>query len=159
MANLADLEARVKVLEEELRKLKDIEEIIQLKYRYWRCVHSGLWEGVGDCFAKDAVCEFMPEFQMQGREAIVQFFKDRVNPITKLVVLHGHNPEIEITSGSTARGRWQLDNIRIEAATNAGSRMGNAYVEEYTKDEGKWKIKSSKVAYLFREPAQIEPFD
>ena len=158
MANLADLEARVRALEEECRKLKDIEEIIQLKYRYWRCVHSGLWDGVGDCFAKDAVSDFGRGFQMQGREAIAGFFRDNVSRVTKMAVLHGHNPEIEITSNSTARGRWQLDNIRVEASTNQGSRMGNAYDEEYVKESGQWRIKSSKVAYLFREPAQIDPF-
>jgi len=36
VAELAEVEARIRVLEEEFRKLRDVEAIKKVKYRYWR---------------------------------------------------------------------------------------------------------------------------
>ena len=153
---MEDLEARIKVLEEQCRKLTDIEAIKQLRYRYWQCVHNGIWDGVGDCFAEHGVADYGGGIKIEGRKAITDFFSQTVGAITSLAVLHGHNPQIEITSDMTARGIWQLDNIRIESSSNKASRQGNAYEEEYVKENGEWKIKSSKVAYLFIHSVEMQ---
>ncbi|MFC1944006.1 nuclear transport factor 2 family protein [Chloroflexota bacterium] len=151
-----DLKARVSALEKECRKLRDIEEIRQLKYRYWRSVHEGRWGDVGDCFAEDGIFDFGYSSEVRGRQAITDFFGKVMSKITSMAVLHGHNPEIDITSETTASGKWQLDNIRIEASSNEASRQGNAYNEEYIKEEGNWKISLSKVNYLFKQPVELE---
>lgn len=58
MTNLNDLEMRIKFLEEECRRLQDVDAIKNLKYRYWQCIDKHLWNDVGSCFADDAEVDY-----------------------------------------------------------------------------------------------------
>jgi hypothetical protein len=46
MADLAELEARIK-------RLEDIEAIKRLRHKYFRCLDGKLWDQMEDCFAED----------------------------------------------------------------------------------------------------------
>jgi hypothetical protein len=50
MSDVAELEARIGLLEEgcrELRKMRDVEAIKRVKYKYFRCLDSKLWDELG----------------------------------------------------------------------------------------------------------------
>lgn len=143
MTELGDLEARIKVLE-------DLEAIKRLKYKYFRCIDKGLWDEIGDCFAENGVADYGPDWVIQGRAAIVQFFKENIGPGYSMCVHQGHNPEIDITGDTTATGLWELDNFMVAAETNMGIWIAAFYEDEYAKEKGKWTIKRTKVIFIFR---------
>lgn len=142
MTELRDLEARIRVLE-------DIEAIKRLKYKYFRCIDKGLWDEIGDCFAEDGVADYVPGMPLEGRPAIAKFFNENIAPAYSMCVHQGHNPEIELTSDTTATGQWELDNFMVTAKTNMGLWIGAFYEDEYVKEKGEWRIKRTKVSFIF----------
>jgi hypothetical protein len=143
MADQAELEARIRVLE-------DIEAIRKLKARYWRCVDGKLWKEMEDVFAEDATADYGPNMHFEGRQAVVEFLKASVGRESMITAHGGHNAEIEITSKSTARGIWALnDLVVIQPSTRM---MGWGYYEdEYIKENGQWKKKSTKITRILEE--------
>jgi len=144
MADLAELEARIKTIE-------DIEIIKKLKYKYLRCLDGKLWDEMEECFAEDVKASyFNDEIKTDGKESTLQFF--RMGLTEDIIALHhGHHPEIEITSETTARGTWGLYNFLIDKKGNRAQRVGGIYHEEYVKEDGRWKIKSIICRQLFHE--------
>ena len=159
MTGVSDAEKRIKVLEEEIEKLRDIETIKNLKYRYWRCVDNRLWDELADCFTEDASVDYGFGIQLNGRRAIKKFFIMIVGQRFSESMHQGHNPEIEVT-GKSARGRWQIDQFGIESKTGKAVRIGGIYVDEYVKDGDGWRIKkSTKERYNYRYTLDMEEFE
>ena len=156
MTDIESLEQRVKFLEEECRRLSDIEAIRQLRYKYWRCIHKSQWDDLMACYADDAVVDFGYGLQMEGKTALEDFYKKSMAPAYTLVDPQGHNPEIEILSSTNARGFWQLDNIMVESQTSKAVRVGASYDEEYVKRNGEWKISIQKVNHIYRQVVETE---
>jgi len=155
MANLIELEERVKTLEEECRKLKDIEAIKNLKYRYWHCVDDHSWDGVADCFAEEANVFGV---NLQGRNLIARFYKRTGGKQFTISAHQGHNPEINLLSDRAASGRWILDQFGIECGTDNAIKLGLSYEDEYTKEENGWKIKSTKVCVIYLQSLKLTEF-
>jgi bile-acid 7alpha-dehydratase len=149
MDELADIEARVSLLEHECREMRDVEAIKRLKYKYWRCLDEKLFDELADCFAEEAVADYGPRLKFQTKDAIVEFLAGAMVRFT--CVHHGHNPEIEITSDTTARGTWALYNYMIDNEANKGLRIGGFYHDEYVKRSGEWRIRSTTEVNILRE--------
>ena len=143
MAEYTDLETRIRVLE-------DIEAIRKLKAKYFRCLDKRLWDEMADCFTEDAAADFGPDMQFQGRTAILQFLKQIILD-SFLEVHQGHNAEIDIASDTTAYGIWELFNYLIHQESNSRLLLGSFYEDEYVKEHGKWKIRSTKEVYIFKD--------
>ena len=139
MVELAGLERRIRVLE-------DIEAIKELKAKYWRCVDNKLFDELAaDCFTGDGTFEVVGYgVELQGRKAIAQFLSQSMGE-SVVSVHHGHNPEIEITSDTTAKGRWALYNPMHDVPANSAVTIWGFYEDEYSKEEGKWKMKSTRI--------------
>ncbi|MBM4463483.1 MAG: nuclear transport factor 2 family protein [Chloroflexi bacterium] len=143
MATIAELEARIRVLE-------DIEAIKGLKAKYWRCVDRKLWKDLADVFAPSATADYGPNLQFEGRKAIIQFLKDSLGADSTITVHGGHNAEIEITGKTSARGIWALNDIVVMQPNM--KRIGWGYYEdEYVKVKGQWKKKSTKMTTVLEE--------
>src|SRR5262245_58497377 len=89
-----------------VQQLVDIEEITQLKARYFRAGDTKDW----DLFANEVLAEDA-HFDMEGtlvdgRDAIVAFVEKAIRHAT--TVHHGHTREIAITGPSTATGVWAM---------------------------------------------------
>lgn len=143
MTELRDLEARIRLLE-------DLEAIKRLKYRYFRCIDKALWDEIGDCFAEDGVADYGEYGVIEGRVAIAKFFKEGIGPAYSMCVHQGHNPEIDMTSDTTATGIWELDNFMVTTEPIVGLWIAAWYEDEYVKEKGEWKIKRTKVIFIFR---------
>jgi SnoaL-like domain len=136
-----------------LQKLVAIEEIKCLKARYFRYVDTKDWEGFKSLFAADAVFDIsqdVPGCVLSGPEQIAQ--AARV-PLTGCVsVHHGHCPEIEITSPTSATGIWAMeDKLRWSADSalpNQSLHGYGHYIESYERIAGQWRIKSLKLTRL-----------
>ena len=145
MVELAALEARIRVLE-------DIEDIKKLKARYWNCLDRKLWDELSKCFADDAVASFGRHGKFEGRKAVMGFFSGSRSARGSDVGIHqGHNPEIDITGDSTARGTWQLFRYSINKQANHGGRSAAFYYDEYITEKGEWKILNLDYVHVFRE--------
>jgi uncharacterized protein (TIGR02246 family) len=147
MAGSAELERRVRVLQ-------DIEAIKKLKAKYWRCIDRKLWEEITSCFTEDAVADYAPEVKPRGREAILKWLKDfhRQGVTTAHA---GHNPEIEITSDTEATGIWAI-HVYIVRQPKTKMRAWSHYEDKYVKEDGQWKIRSTKTVPVFVETMQME---
>jgi hypothetical protein len=142
-----------------LQRLLDIEAIKQLKARYFRTMDRKDWDGFGQVFAREAVLE-VPEVDMvvNGRDAIVAFVSGAVGAAR--TVHHGHMPEIEITGPDSARGTWAMFDY-VEWDSSDANRVGlhgyGHYVEEYTREDGEWRIGRSRLERLRVDPLGTLP--
>ena len=99
----------------ESERLVAIEEIKQLKARYFRCMDTKDWAGFEQVFAPDATVDFTPpggnsaNWSASGRTNIVAFVRKIVEPA--VTVHHGHMPEVEITSTTTARAIFAMEDL------------------------------------------------
>jgi hypothetical protein len=133
-----------------LQQLLAIEQIKQLKARYFRLMDTKRWDDWGLVFATDYVME-VPEAEVvnHGREEIV------TNVSTALIgartAHHGHMPEIEITGDGTARGIWAMFDY-VEWPEQDGTRVGlqgyGHYREEYAREDGEWRIARTRLERL-----------
>jgi len=135
-------------LERKIQEYHDIEAIKKLKARYWRSVDTQQWDVLADCLAADIIFE-SPFFDcMEGRTYVVKVLKRAMRNVRTFH--QGHNPEIEITDGSSANGKWALNDC-VETADKQFSKGYGRYDDEYVKDGGAWKIKKSVLTYVFQE--------
>ena len=137
-------------------KLLAIEEIHQLKARYFRCVDTKDWKGYRAVFADEVefdITEDMPEAGIvTSGDKAAKIAQEGMGGAQS--VHHGHCPEIEITSPTTARGIWAMEDMLFwdEGSVAPGQRlhgMGH-YHETYEKIGGEWKIKTMKLTRLYR---------
>lgn len=134
----------------DLQALTDIEQIRQLKARYFRLMDQRKWDEWTRVFSADAVATFKVahrESRYEGRAAVVKSVRDFM---ADAVSAHqGFMPEITLTGPTTAKGIWAMfDMVRKPATTLHG--YGH-YEEEYVKEGGDWKIKSLLLTRLHVE--------
>lgn len=129
--------------------LVEIEEIKQLKARYFRFVDQKQWDKLADVFTPDAVLTVGPNPNdvWRGRQEIIDRIRGAL--ADTISIHHGHMPEIELTGNTTATGIWAMsDYLRGPRFTLQG--YGH-YTEDYVKQKGKWRIKNSLLTRLHVE--------
>lgn len=141
----------------ELERLTAIEEIKQLKARYFRSMDTKDWDGLTAVFAPDAELDVRGEAGDQSKAAtdlvrggptIGAFIRNAVYDLT--TVHHGHMPEIEVTGDTTARGIWAMEDVlRWPEGGPLKTLQGYGhYHETYRKIDGAWRIQSSRLSRL-----------
>jgi bile-acid 7alpha-dehydratase len=130
-------------LKEKIRRLVDVEEIKQLKYKYQRCLDTKDWDGLAETFVKDAITAFSDgQYVFKGVDKIMEFLRSSPLGENKIFigVHHVHHPEIKITSDTTATGIWALYCYMMNKNQKTGLRILAYYHDEYVKINGQWKI-------------------
>ena len=129
-------------------RLEEIREIEQLKYRYLRCIDTKDWEGLAETFTEDASTGYGGGAQaFRGRDAIMAFMRAGLERMDIVSLHQVHHPEIELTSATTAKGRWYLEDYVINSGPASEYMPGQSvlrgaalYSDEYVKVDGAWKI-------------------
>lgn len=133
-----------------VERLVAIEAIKLLKARYFRCLDTKDWAGFADLFTEDAVMDMTSEGAAitTGNREIAAFVEGAVGDVT--TVHHGHTPEIEITSPTTATGLWAMeDKLRWPHGAPLGSMHGYGhYHETYELVSAEWRIKTLELTRL-----------
>jgi hypothetical protein len=129
--------------------LASIEEIKQLKARYFRFIDTQDWDALSEVFTKDAILQWGPEADqvMEGRDAILTGLMANLEGA---VTCHqGHMPEIELQGPDRARGIWSMTD-RVDHPNYLLIGYGH-YHEEYVKQDGRWRIAHLKLTRLHEE--------
>ena len=129
------------------QQLGEIEAIKQLKARYFRLMDQKRWEEFAELFTADCEQEWRasPESEPQrnrGRDAVVAFIRASLEGLES--THHGHDPDIALTSPTTATGVWALHDhcTRDGALVFHGSGW---YEDEYRKQGGAWRIHRTRL--------------
>jgi hypothetical protein len=138
----------------EAEQLLAIEEIKQLKARYFRCMDTKDWAGFEEVFAPEATVDYTPpggnpaNWSASGRTKIVAFVRKIVEPA--LTVHHGHMPEVEVTSATTARATFAMEDLIWwpEGSHQQTLHGWGHYHETYIKVDGKWLIETLRLTRL-----------
>jgi uncharacterized protein (TIGR02246 family) len=130
--------------------LTAIEEIKQLKARYFRLMDTKQWEEWADVFTEDldARIEGVSDAPI-GRDTFVSSVSAML--ADALTIHHGHMPEIEVTGPETARGIWAMfDYVKFTNPERQLELKGYGhYHEEYRKGpDGRWRISSLRLSRL-----------
>jgi hypothetical protein len=140
-----------------VERLVAIEDIKQVKARYFRCMDTKDWDGFTAQFSDDAVMDVSGDVGddapvdariVRGGRAIGNFVRSAVDDV--VTVHHGHMPEITLTSPTTASGVWAMeDMLRWPDGSPLGEMHGYGHYEEtYEKRDGRWLITFVKLTRL-----------
>src|SRR5574337_1697535 len=133
-------------------ELREIEAIKRLKHKYQRCVDLHLWDELRECFTEDARSAYGGgKYSFNGREEIVKFLIRSMDRPTFLTSHTVHQPEIDITSPTTAVGVWALHDVCIDLDAGTTLRGSAFYHDEYVKVNGQWKIKLTGYQRVYEE--------
>ena len=130
----------------------ELEAIKRLKYKYLRCLDEKRWAELAKCFTKDATSAYSGgKFSFEGRDAIMEFLEKAMSADSFLSSHTVHQPEIDLTSETTATGVWALQDTVIETNANLVIRGAAFYRDEYVKLDGEWKIRSTGYERTYEE--------
>lgn len=105
------------------------------------------WAGLRALFADDVVVDTTSSGGgvVEGADAFVGFLRETLSNV--VTVHHGHMPEIELTSASTARGIWAMEDL-LRWPNGDELRGHGHYHETYERTGGTWRIKTSTLTRL-----------
>lgn len=142
----------------QIEQLGAIEDIKQLKARYFRLMDTKDWVNFERLFCTDAILDMRKALGstedenglVAGAKNIVIFVR---NAVDKLITVHqGHMPEIELISLHSARGVWPMEDVLVwpdGSSVPIKSLHGYGhYHETYECIDAVWYIKSSALTRL-----------
>jgi SnoaL-like domain len=130
-----------------------IEDIKKLKARYFRYVDTKQWDELLEIFAPDVEFDAgdnggsrlgTGDPVMRGAAQLTDFIRKVVS--SPVAIHHGHTPEIDILTPTTAKGIWALED-RFFWPTGSARRSLHGYgyyFETYEKIDRRWRIKTMK---------------
>lgn len=136
--------------------LRAVEEIKQVKARYFRGVDTKDTALLAESFCSDVVCDFrggMEDPNAAGGQPLLaggellrgstQSAQAIIAAVTGLVTVHhGHMPEIAVTGPESATGIWtMMDLLRFPPSSELEEIEGwGFYHEDYRREDGAWRI-------------------
>jgi hypothetical protein len=134
-------------------ELEEIEAIKQLKARYFRLMDTKKWGELEDVFCADAIVDTTGDggWTTHSASEFVEMLRASIEQVT--TVHHGHMPEIELTSATTARAVWAMEDQLWwpEGAPLRHMHGYGHYLDTYEKTSTGWRIKSLTLTRLQRE--------
>lgn len=140
--------------------LEAIEEIRQLKYRYFRTLDTREWDAFGDCLAEDVVARYGTKamgdpLHFDSRREVVDYMAANMGPGLTSVHIADH-PEITV-EGDTATGSWAFEDTVIASEFNVIIRGAGYYHDEYRRDaDGCWRISRTGYERLYEAVTSLE---
>jgi uncharacterized protein (TIGR02246 family) len=125
-------------------QLWQIEQLHQLKARYFRAVDGKDWELLESVLTPDAVLEVAGN-RRDGRDEILRVMRTRLSPMR--TVHHGHMPEITLTGPATASGIWAMYDLLVGPDGTRHQGYGH-YHEQYLLLDGVWRIQHLRLVRI-----------
>jgi ketosteroid isomerase-like protein len=137
-----------------------IEEIRQLKYRYFRSLDLKQWDEFGDCLAEDVVARYGTQamdkpLHFDNRADVVAYMSENLG--NGIVTIHiASHPEISV-DGGTATGSWGFEDTVIVPDFKVQIRGGGYYRDDYRKDpDGRWRIAATRYERIYEAMTSLE---
>lgn len=129
--------------------LREIEAIKQLKAKYCRYLDNKDWAAWRGLFDDDFASEIagIGGRQTTGADAFVAYTRKSIGRPSQRTVHQVHAPEIMLTSDTTARGVWALNDV-VRLAPAVTLHGYGHYHETYQKRDGHWRITTSRLTRL-----------
>lgn len=129
--------------------LAAIESIKQLKSRYCRHLDAKDWAAWRTLFTDDFVSDTSEAGGklITGADDFVAFTRRSIGRPAQATAHQVHAPEIDLTSATTARGVWALQDV-VRFGPGVTLVGYGHYHETYENIAGQWLIKSSKLTRL-----------
>ncbi len=131
-------------------QLLAIEEIKRLFAARLRCLDTRDWDSYGSFHTEDVVSDSWRDGPagasgepVVGRDRLAAAIRHAMDgPVRLTTVHHGHTPEIELTSDTTAHGVWAMEDQLwwTEGGREHHLHGYGHYFEEYRATEGRWLI-------------------
>lgn len=146
---------------DDLARLLAVEEIKRLKAKYFYGIDHkdwALWKA--EVFAPDGRLE-VPEAGMvlSGIDALIEWVSAQA--ADQVSVHHGHMPDIEILSETTAKGTWAMEDRLyrskehpLHGDVSCLHGFGH-YHETYVRLESGWRIQSTRLTRLRVESVRL----
>ncbi|PTR24925.1 SnoaL-like protein [Rhodococcus sp. OK519] len=143
-------------------QLLAVEEIKQVFARRLRIMDTKQWDLYGSVHTEDVVSEsWGAGNRVTGRDLLADAIRNTLDgKVFVTSVHHGHQPEITLTSDTTATGIWAMEDELWWTNGDAEEHLHGYghYHEEYRKVEGTWLISYRKLTRL-RETASPDFYD
>jgi hypothetical protein len=135
-----------------LQVLTDIEAIEELKARYCRLLDTKNWQAWRAIFTDDFVSDTSEAGGkvIEGADPFVAFVRENLGEPSQTTSHQVHMPEIELTSATTAKAVWALEDW-VDLTPTVGMHGHGHYHETYVKVDGEWLISSSKLTRIRQE--------
>jgi hypothetical protein len=132
----------------------DVEAIKVVKARYGRAADTKDWDLLRTTVTDDFSCD--TGGQGRGATVGIDAFIERVASNPSVTVHHALQPEIELTSATTATGVWAA---HLFATTGGGGSVDafGHYHDTYVKVDGAWRLQSLRLEWLHREVHPPQP--
>lgn len=137
-----------------------IEEIRQLKYRYFRTLDLKDWDAFGDCLADDVVARYGTQamdkpVHYDSRDDVVGFMRDNLGPGVITVHIANH-PEITV-DGDSAAASWAFEDTVIVPDFQVIIRGGGYYQDSYRRDaDGRWRICATEYQRIYEAMTSLD---
>ena len=141
--------AKEVIADDNATTLLAIESITQLKARYCRYLDAKDWAAWRLIFTDDFVSDTAEAGGklIVGADDFVAFTRKSIGRPSQATAHQVHAPEIELTSATTARGVWALQDV-VRFGPGVTLVGYGHYHETYENIAGTWLIKSSKLTRL-----------
>jgi len=137
-----------------------IEEIKQLKYRYFRTLDLKDWEPFGDCLAEDVQARYGTQamgepLHFDSRAAVVEYMSSNLG--LGIITTHiANHPEIEV-DGDAATGSWAFEDTVIVPDFKVLISGAGYYRDVYRRDEdGRWRVRSTSYERIFEATVSLD---
>jgi hypothetical protein len=131
-------------LEQRLSRLEAIEDIRQLKARYFQACDRKDPAAVRECFLPGAIdLRYGRIGEFSNREDMLAVFEELACRPHIVEMHHGQNPRIEILDAERAAGTWGLYYYLIDQRRQAVTQLAGFYDDAYRRHHGQWRIERS----------------
>jgi hypothetical protein len=127
----------------DLEEFRSIEDIRQLKARYFRFTDTKDWDALATVFCEDAVLGD-DTTSVSGRDAVVDIIVRGTEGVT--TVHHGHCHEVWIDAPDEAHGIIAFEDLGFSKRSGELVMHGYGhYHETYRREDGAWRIRESMI--------------
>lgn len=141
-----------------LQKLEDIEEIRNVKHKYFRAIDTADLELLRSILSEDFSADYKGgeyHWEIKGKATFVDEISKSFN--SESVGCHnGHHPEITILSPTKAEGLWYLTDYYLNLRTRRITIGSALYKDTYEKVKGQWLIKEATYERIFEQDEPME---
>lgn len=140
--------------------LTSIEEIRQLKFRYFRALDLKRWEEFGDCLTEDVRARYGTKAMSEpvhydSRADVVDFMAANLGP--EVITAHIANHPVITVDGDDATGSWVFEDTVIATPFNVVIRGVGYYADEYRRDvDGTWRISATRYDRIYESMTSLD---